>query len=277
MAKTRDQIEMENRIAAQGNAAGIGARNQALRAAMAGTQDPAAARQAGDAAKANARVAHDAGRRLAYEQKDPAYPMGDEMQDQLDQLIAEAIDYIHGKGRDAIIEQLDNSDDTSGTMAAITYKVSKALLERHKKDRSLDITMDLAMGLATEVIDMQVEMLERMNPGLTNNTNVNRLREDALLKTTIMHGEQLEKEGGPSLKDDARVMLADFIRDGTADNAFQYVNKRANQEGLNVDDMMRKGNEMLTGKRRPIAAAVDNLRQTAAQDAPLMGPPGGNQ
>lgn len=175
----------------------------------------------------------------------------------LTQLIAEAVDYIHGKAREQVIEKLTASQNTSETISAITYKLTRGLLEKHKEQgMAMDIEMDLAMGLATEVIDMQMEILERIKPDL--GPQAQKIREDALLRTMMIHAEQME--GNPDAKADAETMLRGFIQDGTADTAFGYMNKRAAQEGLSTEDMIRTGNkaveQMVGGGQTPVAAGV---------------------
>lgn len=198
----------------------------------------------------------------------------------MNQMIAEAVDYVHGRARDQIVKQLGNAKDTSETMAAITYKTAEGILRKYK-GKGLDAELDLAMGLATEVIDMQMEILERVNPNVVN-TNQQRLREDALLRTITMYAENLEDT--PETQAQAKEMLASFMQDGSVDTAFGYVNRRAKEEGLNVDDMIRRGNAMamdaVGGGRRPVADAVQNHVETPemmqarvrATHAPAEGP-----
>ncbi len=175
----------------------------------------------------------------------------------LTQLVAEAVDYIHGKARDQVVEKLTASENMSETIAAVTYKLTRGLLEKHKEQGlAMDIEMDLAMGLATEVIDMQMEMLERIRPDLGEQSQ--KIREDSLLRTMMIHAEQME--GNPDAKADAETMMRGFIQDGTADVAFQYMNKRAAEEGLSTEDMIRTGNkaveQMVGGGPTPVAAGV---------------------
>ena len=201
--------------------------------------------------------------------------MQDNTQEILNQLVAEAVDYIHGKARDQVVHQLGNAKDTSQTMAGIAYKASEGILKKHKK-RGFDVDMALAMGLATEIIDMELEMLERISPDVAN-SNQQQLREDTLLRTMLIHAEKVQEEN-PDAKEDAMVMMRSFIEDGSTDQAFEYVNKRAAREGINIDDMKRAGNEMamstVGGGKRPVAAGVEQAMQGGPpEDAPLMGGP----
>ena len=187
----------------------------------------------------------------------PTVEPAEDEQELMSQMIAEAVEYIHGKARDQIVEQLRSAEDTADTMAGITYKLTRGLIDKHREQgMAMDMGMDFAIGLATEVIDMQMEMLERIQPGIANSGQ--KLREDVLLKTVMLHAE--ETGGSPEAKEQAQQMLRGMMQDGSVDQAFGYVNQRAAQEGLNVEDMIRRGNtmaqEMVGGGQKPVAAGV---------------------
>lgn len=172
------------------------------------------------------------------------------------QLIAEAIDYIHGKAKTEIVDLLTKTEDTSGTMGAMAFKITKGLLDKHKDaGMAMDIEMNVAMGLATEVIDMQLEILERVQTETPFDPQ--RLREDSLIKAITMYGEQFEDD--PEAKEAASTMLRGMIQDGTTDKAFGYINKRASQEGANLQDMKRQGMGLLetnAPQKTPMAEGV---------------------
>jgi hypothetical protein len=192
--------------------------------------------------------------------------MDAEQQELLSQMVAEAVDYIHGKARGEIINQLDNAVDVSETMAAITYKTTRGLLERHKKQgMSMEMDMSLAMGLATEVLDMQVEMWERMNPETQMDTQ--RLREDALLRTLMAHAENVGDD--PAAKEEAAMMLRGFMQDGSVDQAFGYVNQRAANDGLDIEAIIRAGNQMLTRNHAEDPQMQSRRARATAQPTPM--------
>jgi hypothetical protein len=193
----------------------------------------------------------------------------------LSQLIAEAVEYLHGRARKQVVRQLTAADNLSETMSAITYKLARGLLEKHKKQgMSMDIDMGLAMGLATEVIDMQIEMVERVAPERLG-TDPQKLREDTLLRTMMMHAEQLKDD--PAAQEEAQQLLRAFMQDGSADQAFSYVNQRAAQEGQNVEDMIRAGDSMarqvVGGGQRPVAAGVQQGMGAPAPQGLMSAPP----
>ena len=193
----------------------------------------------------------------------------------LDQLVAEAVEYVHVKARDQVVDALRKTDNTAATMGAITYKMSRGLLEKHReRGLNFDIDMNLAMGLATETIDMLGEVVERVNPNAA--MNLDKVKEDALLHTVALHGEQLDKEDNPEVRAQAKAAMRGYMQDGSVDAAFGYMNQRASVEGLNTNDMMRQGGEMAKAsmgkqaQRHPIAAGVEQ-GLSGAQAPPLMG------
>ena len=197
---------------------------------------------------------------MKTEQQTPAL-MGEDdgMQQQefISQLTAEAVEYLHGRARKDVVRKLTQSTNTPETMGAITYKLARGLLEKHKKaGMSMELDMGVAMGVATEIIDMQVEMLERVAPDKLGDPQ--KTREDALLRTMLLHAEQLGDD--PAAKEEAQQMLRGFMQDGTVDQAFGYVNQRAAQEGVSVDDMMLAGNKLAAqavgGGQKPLAQGV---------------------
>ena len=210
--------------------------------------------------------------------------------DFLNQLSAEAIQYIHEDAREQIVDVLTNTDNTTEAVAATTYKITKGLLERHKTEAmDLEADMSHAVALATEVTDMLVEVVEAVQPDAAMDTD--KLREEALMRATVMHGENLEQQGDPQQKEEAQVIYARMMQEGTVDEAFSYVNKKAEQHGINTNDMMRKGNELSqpflkqqvdqnVAKQKPLAAAVSQATQAPAnppppepQPQPVMGAP----
>lgn len=180
--------------------------------------------------------------------------------DFINALVAEAVDYVHVQNRDKIVELIGKSDDTAGTMGAITYKLTRGLIEKHKKQGlSLDIEMDTAMGVATEVIDMLMEIQERVETDTP--INAQKTREDALLNVMMQHAETLSDDDVS--REDAAVMLRGMMQGGEVDQAFGYVNKRAEEEGINPNDMMRQGTELAkqasearAPQQKPVAAGV---------------------
>lgn len=208
----------------------------------------------------------------------------------------DVMDYIFGRGSASIVKTLKNSTNTPLSMATIAYKAVRGAAIDRKANATVDMDMDMMMGVTTDAIDMLTEVAQAANQILPGQ-NVQQLKEDTLLRTITLHGEQLEKEGGdkgfsPEMQEAAATDLRDYMSDGGTQKAFDYINNRAKNEGLNPYDMMRAGNEQALGARKPIAAeikkglmgnAVDERTQPLTPpedvgmgggDQPLMGDPG---
>ncbi len=185
----------------------------------------------------------------------------------VEDMILDAMEYIHGKGTEEIVKALKTSTDMTTSLSAIAYKVVRGVAEKNKATSRVAFDMDMMMGVATEAIDMLMEVAEASNQVLPG-ANMDRIREDTLLKMTMLHGEQL---GEPSdeQKGSAQADLRDYMSDGGTQKAFDYINTRAKEEGLNPNDMMRAGNELAFGTKHPLAAAVQE-RTGRVKPSPLM-------
>lgn len=207
--------------------------------------------------------------------------------DFLNMLAAEAIQYIHADATEEIVNVLTNTSNTSEAIGATAYKITKGLLDRHKPEAiSLEADLSHAIALGTEVTDMLVEVVQAAQPEAIMDPD--KVREEALLRATVMHGEEVEAKGDPDAKEEAGVMYATMMQDGTVDQAFQYVDKRSAELGLNTNDTMRAGIELGTGytsgllEKNPLAKGIEQGTQNMAkmgktpEDAappPEQGPP----
>lgn len=188
----------------------------------------------------------------------------------LDQMVAEAVEYVHVRAKPEVIETLRKTDNTSATMGALTYKISRGLLERHREaGLNFEVDMNLAMGLATETLDILGEVAERVNPDAA--MNIDRVKQDALLHTVSLHGKQLDKEDDPRIREEAKVALRNYMADGSTDMAFNYINQRAKSDGLNTNDMKRRGSQMAMDSMQKSAGAKNKL--AAGVQAGLAPPP----
>ena len=188
----------------------------------------------------------------------------------VEDMTLDAMDYIFGKGSKAIVEMLESSTDTSQTIANAAYKCVRSVAENHKATAQVEMDMDMLLGVATECIDMVTEVGETGDQ-LIKGANVEQIKQDALLKLTALHGQQIEGEDGFTTEQQemASTDMRDYMSDGGTQKAFDYVNKRATAEGLNPNDMMRSGNEAVFGTKEPVADAVTKglMEQTAASTA----------
>ena len=183
---------------------------------------------------------------------------------------ADVLEYIHGVGTEQIINLLDESVNTSETMAVIAYKAVRGVAEKHKATARVEMDMDMMLGVTTDAIDMIVEVAEAA--GQVHKTmNIQQLKEDTLLRTTVMHGEQVPQT--EENRQRAATDLRDYVADG-ADKAFDYVNKRAQAEGINPQNMVRAGNEMLYGTRTPVEDKLKEGVRKGLMDQQAAADPG---
>ena len=179
----------------------------------------------------------------------------------IDGLIADAVEYIHGKAQEEVISALANTEDITGSMAALTYKITKGVLDNNKKAAiSMHADMNHATAVGTEVVDMLAEILERIEPEAA--FDIDKLKEESFTRAMVMHGEQME--GDPANKEEAGILFEDMLADGTVQQGMDYVNQRATQDGVSTADMERKGLEMAregarmsVPEKNPVAAGVE--------------------
>lgn len=206
------------------------------------------------------------------------FPEGSDEGDFLNSLTAEAIQYIFEDAQEEVLNVLTNTDNTAEAVAATTYKITKGLLERHKRAATtLEADMSHALALGTEVTDMLVDIVAATQDQAI--VDKDKLREEALMRATVMHGEDVESRERPEDKEEAQGMLTNMIQDGSVDQAFNHVNARAREMGVNTNDMLRKGTEQSTGflqglnQKNPMAEGVEQGVKNMEQNAMGATPP----
>ena len=196
----------------------------------------------------------------------------------VEDMTLDCMDYIYGKGADAIVKALSESTDTSKTLGTIVYKAVSSSAHQRKATAQVAMDMDMMMGVTTACIDMSIEVAQAAGQ-VMEGSNVQQLKEDVLLKTVVMHGEQLERT--PEQREMAMTDLRDYSSDNGAQKALDYVNRRASAEGLNPKDMERAGNEAFFGTQTPtrdaLSAGIDRgLMQKHGLPEPPAAPPEAN-
>ena len=167
----------------------------------------------------------------------------------------DVMDYIYGTASEEIVELLANSTDTSQTIATFVYKAASGSAVKRKATATVEMDMDMLLGVVTEGIDMGVELAQATGQ-VMQGANINQIKDDALLKTVVLHGEQLERTD--EQKSQAMTDLRDYMSDDGAQKGFDYINKRAQNEGLNPRDMERAGNEAFYGTKHPSKDILSN-------------------
>lgn len=207
--------------------------------------------------------------------KQPQTPTDPREAQIVEDMTLDAMDYIFGKGADKITELLGTSTNTSQTMATVVYKAVRSAAERRKVTAQVNMDMDMMLGVTTAAVDMVAE-LAGASGQIMQGSNVDQLKHDTLLRTVVLHGEQLERT--PEQKEQAMTDLRDYMSDSGAQNALDYVNRRASAEGLNPKDMERAGNEAFFGTQTPSKDALAGgikrgLMQQAGMPEPPAAPP----
>lgn len=199
--------------------------------------------------------------------------------DFLNMLSAEAIEYIHGTSKDEVVDVLTNTDDTAQAVGAAAYKITKGLMTKHKPDAlSLEADMSHATALATEVTDMLIEVVEAAQPNAA--LDVNKLREEALLRAVVMHGEDVDKSADETTREEAQAIYATMMQNGEVDEAYSYVNRRSQELGINTADTERKGiqqgikwaeSSASVFNKKPVAEGVQQGLEAQAAPPPPQG------
>ena len=163
----------------------------------------------------------------------------------VDSLITQVEQHIHGQAREDILARL-SENPTADTMAEVTHTTIMEM-DRQAADRGAPLDIDVLMGVATETIDMLIEILEAMGVKV----NVEEMREETLLKTVMLHMKHVE--GDPEQKAAAEELLIALSADGTMEQSMMHINKKAD---ASTEQMAAAGAQMASPQPKPVAAGV---------------------
>ncbi len=152
---------------------------------------------------------------------------------------------IHGEGRDQILAQLEQ-DPTAKTLGTVTYEVVMAV-DTQAAERGAPVDLDVLMGVATETIDMLIEIMQAMGIELVPAE----MQEEALLNLVMLHMQAVE--GDPEQKAAAEELLIALDADGTLDSSMEHINEKAD---ASPEQMAQAGLSMGAPKQKPLAAGV---------------------
>lgn len=167
------------------------------------------------------------------------------MQELVTSLVKQVEQHIHGRAREEILAKLEQSP-TADTMAQIVYDLVM-LMDQQASTRGAPLGVDVLMGVATETIDMLIEIMEAM--GIK--PNVDELREETLIKIILLHMKAVEDD--PEEKAAAQELLAELTSDGTMDQVMDHIGQRAN---MSSEQMQMAGQSMAGPRQNPVAAGV---------------------
>ncbi len=166
-------------------------------------------------------------------------------QDLVNSLVSQVEKYIHGPAREQIITQIEQNP-TADTLAEITYSTIIGI-DQQSVERGSPVDIDVLMGVATETIDLLVEIMEAMGVQM----NPDEIREETLLKIVMLHMQAVEND--PEEKAAAEQLLATLAEDGTLEQSMQYIEQRA---GSSQEEMAAAGQQMAAPQQTPVAAGV---------------------
>ena len=166
-------------------------------------------------------------------------------QDLVNRLVSQVEKTLHGPAREQILGQLEQNP-TADAVAEITYQIVTGL-EGQAEQGGAPVELDILMGVATETIDMLVEIMEAMGIKL----NPEEMGEESLMKMVLLHMKAVE--GDPEQKAAAQELLASLAEDGTVDETMAHINGKAS---ASPEEMQAAGAQMGAPQRKPVAAAV---------------------
>lgn len=158
-------------------------------------------------------------------------------------MVAGLRDHIFGKGEQGIVEQIQQADEPGRVMGEITFAlVQEAAHQAEQAGREL--SMDILMGVATEVIDDLTQLMEAHGMEVKQQD-----REYALL-----YAQQLYVQSSNPTDDErnaAKQTLAGMKEDGSLDTATKYVQQRGAENGTDPFDVagMDEGKPGMMGEK----------------------------
>lgn len=150
--------------------------------------------------------------------------------------------HIFGKGEQGIVEQMAQADEIGRVMGEITFAlVQEAAHQAEENGREL--SMDILMGVATEVIDDLAEL------AIASGMEV----QDKDREYALLFAQQLYVDNSNPSDDErniAKQSLAAMKEDGSVDTATKYVQQRGAEEGVDPFDVEHMGDKpsMMQGK-----------------------------
>ena len=169
------------------------------------------------------------------------------MQALIDNLNKQIEQHIHGPAREKTLSQLQRNP-TAQAVAAITYEIIMEM-DSQAAARKAPLEMDVVLAVATETIDMLLEIMVAMGIQI----KMDEMREESLLKLSLIHMKEVEDRGDPEEIEAAKAMLAALGEEGLIDQSMQHINSRAS---ASPEEMQVAGQRMMAPKQTPMAAGV---------------------
>lgn len=162
-------------------------------------------------------------------------------QELVDRLVSQIEKVIHGQGRGSILKQLEQSP-TADTLATIVYQMI-VNLEARAAARGGPLDIDVLMGVATDTIDMLIEIAAAMGIEIAP--------DETLIKVLLLHMKEVEDD--PEEKAAAAELLEQMTADGSMEMSMAYVNERAD---ASLEQMQAMGAQMIGPQQKPLVAGI---------------------
>ena len=163
----------------------------------------------------------------------------------VDKLNHQVEQHIHGRQREKILTQLQKNP-TADAVASLTYELITGM-DKQAEERGAPIGLDVILGVATETIDILVEIMEAMGVEM----DPEEMRSESLMKMVLLHMQMVEDD--PAEKAAAQEMLVALTEDGSIDQSMEYISKAAN---ASPEQMQQAGQVIATPQQDPLAAGV---------------------
>lgn len=191
---------------------------------------------------------------MAENQQNAGLLDGDD--EQMMQKLSDGIsDYFHGPAREHVAKSIANAGtdgSLADTIAAISYQTLTQVSDQIAQTAPEMVTLEILLPLATEAIDYLIEIAQAI--GIPTG-DLTELREDALGRMIEIHMAKVGDD--PEQKAIAEEMFADFLQDGTFDEAASYVEERVKARGGDPAMIRQAGQQMAGPKPDPLAASIN--------------------
>lgn len=155
-------------------------------------------------------------------------------------MVAGLREHVFGNGEAGIVQRMQQADDPGRVLGEIVFAlVHEAATQAEKAGHEL--SMDILMGVATELIDDVTELLAAHGMQLSP-----KAREYALLVAQQLYVENSNPD--QQERDTAKQALAGLQQDGSVNMAVQYVQQRGTEAGADPFGVQQMRPDMMGGK-----------------------------
>ncbi len=152
---------------------------------------------------------------------------------------------IHGPGREQILAAFEQ-DPTADGVAEIVYEIIVSVASQ-AESRGAPLDVAILMGVATETIDMLLEILAAMGTDMV----VEEMQEESLIKVMMLHMETVQDD--PEEVAAAQEMLAEMTGDGTMQAVMNHIGDKAS---ASPEEMLTAGAAMAQPQKTPLAGGI---------------------